>query len=707
MVDRRALTSVDLRPAPALLQQPNISVKDKASRALTDFYEMLGYGPSSFSAGQNAADTAELVGPLGAATAAEDATKSAGKGNYGSAALAALGAIPGVGSEVKGGKKVADASREALAAVKAGRPEAITKTSLRAMPLDEAIDVARSGQHIKPSTANKTGAGFVGAPYSAQTMADIDMLRQKFDADVQAGSAGADWYPRAQEWIKRVAGDDPQRQSELARNLALFSAQADPSSNLGFSVTARNNAIMNMIPVSAEGKAGVVRDTQKWKTYLDAFNKGEDIRLGQKTGVYADHMDPTRTSPTTGTNDIWHARALGYTEPEINGGLSPQKHAWMDAETVLAVDRANKAGIGGRTNWTPGEVQAAPWVAGKGRGLSETRKNMTVEQGVAEAAKTYPDYAPAYFGYGTHEMAPGGSTGHLPDVYGSGQAGRDEYSNLPGSWWKGDGGRDVLYDAQGAYVEPTKDTVGIFKNEFNEGQAANPLVSYSGPSGERVMEPASRQMMQGTEAFRAMMDAQDMGAWSAVIPGQKMSHSNAFLLNGPQDRGSVGNILTQAGDTSMPAVINQGEGRNILTNFPPPEGISREQKKEMLSAFPGAEPVRLESGSVDYEPSWAQGEGSEAVTREMLANLNPAQEAAFSKPEVRQQVLAKFDRDQLVAAQTGQPVRKDLQTARQIFAAEGMAGLRAALGKGILPAAAMTAFLPYLAGSETGKEEGT
>ena len=32
---------------------------------------------------------------------------------------------------------------------------------------------------------------------------------------------------------------------------------------------------------------------------------------------------------------------------------------------------------------------------------------------------------------------------------------------------------------------------------------------------------------------------------------------------------------------------------------------------------------------------------------------------------------------------------------------------RDALGKGILPAAAMAAFLPYLAGSETGTEDGT
>lgn len=595
----------------------------------------------------------------------------------------------------------------APAATKAGRPEAITAVNLRGMPLHEAIESANTERHLIP----KKEGGFVGGPLAAQTKADLEMIRQKFDADVAAGASGADWYPRAQEWIKSVTGGDPARQSELARNLALFSAQADPKGNLGFSVKARNNAIMGMTPVSEEGKEGVVRTGQQWNSYLDAFNSGADIPLGQKTGVYADHMDPTRTNPTTGTNDIWHARALGYQTPEgapWDARLSPQQHAFMDAETVMAVDRANKAGIGGRTDWSPGEIQAAPWVAGKGRGLEESR-GFTPEQGLAEASKTYPDYAPSFTGYGTHEMAPGGSTGHLPDVYGSGQAGRDEYSNLPGSWWKGDDGRDVLYDAQGAYVQPTDDTVGIFKNEFNEGQTARPLIAFSGKTGERVVEPASRQMMTGTEAFRGMMDAQDAAAWSATIPGQKMSHSNAFEVNGPQSRADLNILRQQASDVGLPGVINQGSGRNILSNFGDP-GISTKQKKAVQSAIPGAEPVRLEGtegGIIDYEPAWAKGEGSEAVTRQMLSKLNPAQEAAFSKPEVRQQVLAKFDRDQLVAAQTGQPVRKDLQTARQIFASEGMTGLRAALGKGILPAAAMTAFLPYLAGSGTGKEEGT
>ena len=184
----------------------------------------------------------------------------------------------------------------------------------------------------------------------------------------------------------------------------------------------------------------------------------QDIKLGPKTGIYGGHMDPTRASPTTGTNDIWHARALGYTTPEgkpWESALTPQQHSWMDAETVLAVDRANQAGVGGRTDWTPGEIQAAPWVAGKGRGLEKSR-GMTPEEGLAEASKTYPDYAPSFTANATHEMTPGRQTGHLPGIANADQATRDQFAEGPRNWWQDEQGRDVLYDAQGAYVGPSR-----------------------------------------------------------------------------------------------------------------------------------------------------------------------------------------------------------------------------------------------------------
>lgn len=663
---------------------------------------MRGMGVDKYRAGTTASNITGLAewSPLGALTAMDDAQRAAGEGDYAGAALSAVGAVPVAG---KAGK----AGREALTEVASkGRKAAITAQSLRGLPLDEAIKIAQSERHIIP--AGKGGkTSFVGAPYAATDRSAIEQLRAKFDADVGAGAEGADWYQRVQDWIKETAGPDPAKQSELARNLALFSAQADPSGNLGFSVKARNNAIMGMEP-----EGGVVRTGQQWQTYKDALNSGEPIKLGQKTGVYAGHMDPTVSNPTTGTNDIWHARALGYGEPEIVGGLGPQRHAWMDAETVLAVDRANKAGIGGRYDWSPGEVQAAPWVAGKGRGLAERRKGMTVEQGIAEASKTYPDYAPAFTAYGTHEMTPGRQTGHLPGIAGGDQATRDAFAQEPGSWWQDPQGHDALYRAQGAYTAPSERATGVYGDpvQFNPMEAARPLVAFSGATGERVLDPASRQMLTGTEGFRAYMDAQDMGGFSIPIPGQKASHNDAFELalgGGNPSREELAAIM-QAGagsDQGMGDLIHYGGPRAALTQFEPGKtGIGAKETKAMNEALGGratATPTKLDSGGVFYEGAWRGGapsgaapvQGTDMATTEMLSQLNAAQEAALDKPEVRQKVLERFDRDARVALERGDVVRDDIQRARKLFAEGGFKALRENLGKGLLPAAAAGIFL--------------
>lgn len=51
------------------------------------------------------------------------------------------------------------------------------------------------------------------------------------------------------------------------------------------------------------------------------------------------------------------------------GAFSTQEHRFLDHETVLAVDRANQKKLGGRSDWTAPELQAAAWIAAKGKGL--------------------------------------------------------------------------------------------------------------------------------------------------------------------------------------------------------------------------------------------------------------------------------------------------------------------------------------------------
>ena len=59
----------------------------------------------------------------------------------------------------------------------------------------------------------------------------------------------------------------------------------------------------------------------------------------------------------TGVNDFRYANQWGYTPGEAverkgDLGLTAPQHTFLDYENALAVDRANKAALGGKTDWT-------------------------------------------------------------------------------------------------------------------------------------------------------------------------------------------------------------------------------------------------------------------------------------------------------------------------------------------------------------------
>ena len=163
-------------------------------------------------------------------------------------------------------------------------------------------------------------------------------------------------------------------------------------------------------------------------------------------------MNPQEGVGTTGVNDIWHARAWGFVETDgkpWDSGLSPQQHAWLDAETVLAAGRANQRGIGGKLDWDAASVQAAPWVAAKGKDLHRRfpKRFPSVDAGMEEAAKTYIDHLPKYTAQGTYERVPGAVTGHLEGMVDQPFEVREKFSRQAPSYSEPETGRDILYDA--------------------------------------------------------------------------------------------------------------------------------------------------------------------------------------------------------------------------------------------------------------------
>jgi hypothetical protein len=578
--------------------------------------------------------------------------------------------------------------------------------SLRDMPLDKAIEQARTEQHVIPSNP-KVREGYVGAPDWVKTPEDLQRMRDSFDAQVEAGQHGAKWYREAQEGIKEMAGPEPAGQHLLSQEKAVTSAQATPETNLGFALQG-HNAMMAGKPLP------IVRTGQIAEAMREGIPAGE-IKLGRKTGIYSRHMDPTMEDPATGTNDIWHARAWGYENPE--GGMHAQQHAFMDAETVLAVDRANRKKLAGRSDWTPGEVQAAPWVFNKAKGLEE-QFGWAPEHAMAEAIKTYPQFFEKHTAYGTHEATPGVGTRHLPEIAEGSEATRRAFAEDPRSSWRDPTGRDIFYRALGMWTRPTTRATGVFEGprglEINPAEVARPMVSFAGKTGRREIDPASRALMNAAEAARAYADVQNAGAWSIPIAKQQVGESTSAFVRrpggGPLPIEDIGRLREIGARHGLPGVIDYGEG-TALTSFgggPTGRELGRSTLPQEVEGVLGRRPeqVKLDTGYIDYQNLWGKGEGTGAVTRALKKQLANKNAPAIIKrldasPGIRHAVAARLARDAEVAEQTGQPIRADVQRARQIIIDEGFSGLFAALRRGVaLPALALAPLVKLLAQQE-------
>ena len=571
----------------------------------------------------------------------------------------------------------------------------INTPDLRDVTPDLAVKIARKQPHISQDTSGQ----IIGAPRGMTSKPQLTVMRRNFDRDVAAGAPGGDWYTRARATNKEWAGPDPKRQRLLAREEALWSAQANPDTNLNFALQGHNAYEMGM-PLDK------VRTGAQARTYNDARDLGVDIPLGKKTGVYGQHLDPTVEHGTTGTNDIWHARGFGFKNTDgslFSRALSPQEHRFLDYETVLATDRANRNKLAGRDDWQAHEVQAAPWVAGKGRGIAKSR-GLSDEEGIAEASKTYPDYANKYTAFGTNEQTPGIMTGHLPDLVNSDLAVRRAYAEDPRSSWTVDG-RDSIYDALGFYQRPTLDATGIYTPpggslEVNPAKVARPLVGVK--AGGTGVDDASRQGLTAAESLRAYVDAQGAGAWHKPIFNAKAGSMGSVFVpgEGPLGHNTLGALKVLGEKHGLGDIIDSGQGVS-LTSFADDAPGGKQTGNALKASFGadlkdilGVEPrrMRLDTG---YAPMFEVGTrpGSGEVTQEMLSVFDALPKRARNNLQnslaVRAKAKGNMERDAELAAKTGQPLREDIQRARRILAEGGIEALRIAKERGeVLPAVA-------------------
>ena len=561
-------------------------------------------------------------------------------------------------------------------------------------------------------------------------------MRRELDKTVEKDPRGGDWYDRYRAGVNEVTGGDPRDNLWFANTEGQFSAGVSPQSELAFSLKDTLSSIAYGEPVKA------ARPAQKQATMREiAANDPSKFQLGNKTGEYARRVNPDHAGPltATGVNDFRHARNLGYTEPDgtpQKNALGAAAHTFSDYETALAVDRANKKALAGRTNWTGEQLQAAPWVSQKADDLwsRESKKFVGLakkafpnasdaevtaaarELAFQEANKTITEHFPKHTAYATYEAQPGAMTGHLPGSVGAPEWERELYANDTRSAWNtAPGGRDALYagmrlgDTGKVWpVRPTQEMQGMYTppngpTEFNPGNVARPLVDFE--TGDvKSVTPWTESMLSGVEGTRAILDAQGAGAWHKPWVGGAPGLSNSLVINkkvaGILDPAEMINLQKVGEKYGLPDIVDTNGDVTLTSFYPKPGKRSVKDQKNLEADVQAASPnakgavrAKVDSGYIGYEKAWSQP-GKGGATRKLLRTIDDmpraAQEALDNNPAVPQAALDRLQRDEAWSKKWG-ATRDDIQNLRRIVG-EGpgwIKRLRLAVRNGsVLPAAA-------------------
>ena len=629
--------------------------------------------------------------------------------------------------------KVASKAKKAAATLATGRAKrpaaAITQsvnlTPLRNVPVADATKIARKQPHLIPSATSAEGA-YLGSPRNITNKRELAQMRKNFDKFIEQDTRGADWYDRYRNAVTEVTGGDPLATRWMTNREGQYSAGVSPEGELGFSVKDLNSQIAFGDP----GKPARPAQAQATRRAL-AENDPDAYQLGKKTGEYARLVDPNRggsvVPAATGVNDFRHARNFGYTD--VNGqpqreGLGATQHTFLDYETALAVDRANKKGLGGSSDWTGERLQAAPWVKQKAddffaRGQAgyikraeemipkafENRQDLVMQKAydiaLDDANRTVGDFFPKHTAYATYEAQPFAAGGHLPGSATASQAERTAYANDPLSDWAlAPGGRDAIYGGLltrqadmsptggGMMVRPTQAAQGVYTPpggvmETNPAFVARPLVAFDNPveGGARKVKTlpgADRAILDTGEGVRAFVDYQGAGAWNKPWAGGQIGQSNSAFIKsdaGPATLEQIQQMQQAGGKYNLGDVIDTGEGM-VMTNF---GGVSPLDKRGLLDITAKSDAsglgadvnrVSLDSGYMGYEDAWTSVPGSGAATRQLLATLDDAPQALRTSIDQNEYIpkaaLNRLERDKNWQAQWG-AAREDVQNARRII----------------------------------------
>jgi hypothetical protein len=663
---------------------------------------------------------AGFVPGVGTALSARDFERARREGDVLGMGLSTLGMVPVVGgvprTVMMAAKKTGKKGKKAVGAVF----DNVTN-------YDEALRMALRGDHLKRTPEGK----YVGAPPDVDSPQKLSRNRQAALNKVEEGAFNADWYDRARNTATEVAGGDAPMSAMFARGGAAYSPQATPEVEVGALLRQHNAKVLrgeDAVPRTGAQARNVSR------AYTENATGGYDIdpravRLGKKTGPYADAKDATIPSESLykTANDIWHGRVMGYGE-NFSRGFTPQEHGFLTGENLVLANTAQRKGFGQGTlpegyEWTPRSAQAATWGAQrlekyKGDYASAVKKALregkrppkaaSEEELVARASYGIDSAVPRYTANDTFEFVTGENTGHLAGLNRADEATRTAYTDAMGEAYlrtPSNAMRDPIYDSFQMYQREALPTQGTYVNsqgvlERNPGFTARPLV---GLRSSDLGTTASGKPKRGgpemvPEDVRAMRYA---AALRGFTTGQEATGFNKFTPANASTKGAekTGARYTAKNADELEAarkafeaqgldVVQVGDGLHI-GKFPDDAGNApfdaKELQKRVKAASQGLSGKtvagRWETG-LETIP-WTKEQGTGQTTRAILERLYDSPDYAVKDAakridagRFRDTMKPMNEIDRALAAEKNMPLREDLLKLREMLSEVGLEGVR-------------------------------
>lgn len=426
--------------------------------------------------------------------------------------VATLPASLGAGAIVKAGKTadtigdVLDAARKTSNELK--RDERLAEIYRNRTPLDDYendvnfIQADTIDYSIDDRLGNRKLTGqYRGAPRHVDTPYKLGQMRSNLKRLAILGAPGRLWYDRSTAVTTANSGGRPRYKHLQAGVNAITSRGAKVPVNQNFGVKGYNQVVTG-------NKVETGRFPQSQSEAIETLASGTPYEGGPKETPFFEALTiDDRPAGVRPTNDIWQARAFGYTKPNpdyVDGGdmpefidwdvgMSPAQHRFMDKETQKLVKLANKEKWAGYDDWTPERMQAAMWVGVKSEfeGIS-----------VAKAAEDFADNLENLTGSFRYEIRPDTTLKHMENV-----SGTPEYSNMHMSVNRDPSGRDRVALQAGAQVQ--EDVQG-FGNYGGKTSASNEVRIMAAPeSNSVVMDESSQALVRSTGAVHGLVEGQE------------------------------------------------------------------------------------------------------------------------------------------------------------------------------------------------------